>query len=621
MRTRGNLMAGRHAAWIAAAAVILVAAAGAPALVNPNFTVVDLKSASSEILALRVESLADGKRTATVRTALIGPEADPDKPRKILLRFGGSDETARDLARALRGSDSRLAMLFVRKNKSEDGDVIGSLQVGTQWFGLIRTGQDQWDVVADPDDLETVWAGSADQLLRAVRYVLDDRGASFPVGSDLAWIDSEKLDTLQGDAHGALATGDGVIVLSQAGDRIYRPGKKGEGPKDITEKLGLASASRLMAPGDFNGDGLADLASWDGKALRLVRGNPDGTYSRPTTGSGWADCRSLASLGDSLVAADSKSVSLLIPNGRGGWKTRRLPEPDNQAELGQGGPALVADINDDGRCDILHVRQAGLVFYPGTDPAQRFTEPVAQKLPVMQGPADVICGDYDGDGRLDLFVVGRGGAAMFSRDDQGRWENVTYQTGELDAAVGTDRTQANLTAACPADLRGDGRQSVAVFAGDAAPGLFYARGFGCFAIAISLTRAQEEIEGYDALSQGQQAGLVADLNGDLAPDLFGVDLERTVWAVFTEPDRLRRFAVTVGIAPEAGPVTLRAAMGSRRLGMYVVRPHCPQTIVLPRAGKVTLSWKSPDGQPRRREVVVVRPVTIERLGQDPPAGQ
>jgi hypothetical protein len=603
---------------VLAAAAILLAAAGAQALVNPNFTVVDLRSASSEILAVDLDAPADGKLTATVRTVLLGPKAEPDKPRTIILRFGGSEQTAAEFTQAVRGSDSRLAMLFVRKRKSEDGDVIGSLQVGTQWFGLIRIGPDQWDVVADPDDLETVWAGSADQLLRAVQYVLSDRGASFPVGSELTWIDSEKLGTLKGDARGMLATGDGVIVLGQAGDRIYRPGSQNAGPKDITEQMGLASASRLMAPGDFNGDGLADLASWDGETLRLVPGKQDGTFSPPAAGSQLAGLRYLTSLGPTLIAADNKGVCRIVPDGRGKWTTHRLPGPANESELGDGGPALVADLNDDGRCDILHVRQAGLVFYAGTEEDQRFAEPVAQKLPVMQGPAEVICGDYDGDGRLDLFVAGRGGAAMFSRNEQGRWKNVTFQTGELDAAVGTSRTQANLTAACPADLRGDGRQSVAVFSNQEAPGLFYARGFGCFAIAISLTRAQEEIEGYDALSQGQQAGLVVDLNGDRAPDLFGVDLERNVWAVFTEPDRLRRFAVTVGIAPAAGPVTLRAAMGSRRLGVYVVRPHRPQTIVLPRAGKVTLTWKTPDGQTRRRDVVVVRPMTIDRLDQDPP---
>ncbi len=600
---------------LAAAAIALAAASGL-ALVNPNFTVVDLKSASSEILVGRVDSVTDSQITVAVSKTLAGKQADADKQRKIILKPSGSEATAKDIQNAIRASGSHLAMLFVRKEPNEDGDVVASLQVGTKWFGLIRTGEDRWDLVADPDDLETVWAGSASQLLRAVEYVLSDRSAEFPVESGLTWIDSEDLGELKGDAHGMLATEDGVIVLSEGGDRIYRTGSGNQGPKDVTDRLGLTSKSRAMTGGDFNGDGLADLASWDGGRLRLVLRAKDGTFSDPTAGSELKQCHSLASLGGSLVAAGSDGVAIAAPDGDDGLTIRRLPGPPKEARLGDGGAAVVADFNDDGRADILHVYPAGLVFYAGGEGEQRFAEPVVQKVSVVKAPAAAICGDYDGDGRLDVFVAGQGGAIMLSRDGKGQWKNVTYQTGELDAAVGVDRTQTSAVGACPADLRGDGRQSVAVFSRDAAPGLFYARGFGCFAIAISLTRSQEDNDGYDALSRGQQAGLVVDLNGDRAPDLLGVDLDRNVWAVLTEPDRLRRFAVTVGVRAESEPVTLRAAMGSRGLGMYVVRPGCPQTIVLPRAGKLTLSWKSADAKKRSREVVVTRPVTIEHLTEE-----
>lgn len=603
---------------VVAAVLILSAVVPARALVNPNFTVVDLHDASSEILSVRVSPPANGKLTARMVKTLSGKAVKGKETQTLVLDFSRSDVGKEELVSAMDDANSAVGVLFVRKEKDENDDVVGSLQIGTTWVGLIRTGPGRWDIVEDPDDLETVWAGSASQLLRAVQYVQDSPSARFPVRSGLSWSKSSKPATLSGKVHGQLLTNDGIVIFHDDGDRVFRPGTNGAMPTDVTKSLGLTSRSRAMTGGDFNGDGKADLASWDGKRVRLVLRKGDGTFAAPTAGVALQQCNSLHSLGGRLVAARSADVAILTPDGKGGLTVEHLPAAPEAKQLGAGGAAVVADLNQDGRSDILHVFEKGLVFYEATATPGVFAKPRTQRISVVNGPADTVCGDYDADGRLDVMVAGQGGVTRLTRDSAGRWQSAMKETGELAAAVGAENTRTPVESICPADLRGDGRQSVAVFSAKAAPGLFYARGFGCFAIAISLTRSQESNDGYDALTGGQQAGVVTDLNGDLSPDLLGVDTAGNVWAALTEPDRLRRFAVTTSGPPASEPVTVSVSMGTRLLGMHVVRPGQPTTLALPRAGKVTLSWKTADGKDVSRPMVVTRHVQLGPLGPPKP---
>lgn len=590
----------RSAAVLRAAAAPAIALLASPtlALINPNYTVVDLVDDSSVVLVLRVTAPEGGRMTAEVVEALVGKA-----PGAKALSFGlpdGKDPMTVKLRGAFGGGKDATGVLCIQK-AAEGNAPAGALEIGTAWFGLTGGGEKgAWRIGSDPKELETVWGGSARRLIPAIRYVLGDPAASFPVASAMSWGEELSLGKLPGKAQGCLVTGDGVVVLCDGGDRVFRPGAKGHPPADVTDKLSLASRSRKMATGDFNGDGRVDLASWDGERVQLVLRRDDGTFAAPTAGHALPQCRSLDAMGGTLAASGADGVILMTPNAQGGFTVHRLPGGD--------GPCAVADFNDDGAADILQVSPQGLTFHAGRAKSGAFAPPARSKVATVAEPLVLVCGDYDTDGRLDLVVAGDGGAALLSRDD-GRWTNIMPQTGEMAAALGAGSGQGRFIAACPSDVNGDGRQAVALFDAGAAPGLFFNRGFACFGIARSLMFSQATGQAVQALGQGQATGILHDLNGDLTLDLLAVDLRQNVWAIYGQPARVRRFGLTVETGVE-GPLTVTASLGRRPLGVHVVHPGRPTTIYLPRAGKVALQWKRPGGTVETRNVIVTGPARV-----------
>jgi hypothetical protein len=586
----------------ALAAVAALAPAAAHALINPRYTPADLVRDSGLVLVLRASAPRDGRVTAEVVEALVGT---PPSHKALVFDFADAEDLAEDrVAGAFGGAKTALAVMCVQKKK-QDGAAVGALEIGTTWMGLVQGDEKGlWKLDRDPNDLETVWGGSARQLVPAIRYVLADRAAAFPVASTLTWGRDLALGKLPGASSGCLVTADGVIVLSEGGDRVFRPGEGGGAPTDVTAKLGLTSRSKAMAVGDFNGDGRPDLASWDGERVRLALRGADGTFGPTTAGPALAaGCRSLSALGDGLVAGMRDGLALFLADGGGGFAARRLEGP--------GGVCAVADFNDDGAPDIMAASAEALAFHAGGREPGTFAPPVVTQVATVKDPAAVVCGDYDTDGLLDLLVAGDGGAVLLSRLD-GRWTSIMAETGELVAASGLGRGEGTVVAACPSDLNGDGRQAVALFQAAAGPGLFFNRGFACFGVARSLEFSDRPCPATEALGGGQMTGTLADLSGDLVPDLLAADRRGHLWVIFGAAEEPRRFHLTAETAGR-DPLTVSVFLGDRRLGIWVVRPGQPAAIALPAAGKVTLRWRAPDGTPQGRDVVVTDPTRVKLL--------
>jgi hypothetical protein len=574
----------------AAIVALVILTPVATGLINPKYTPVDLVRDSSAVLVLRATAPQDGRITAQVTQVLAGVAP----AQKLTFDFNDAQDLSADkVTAAFGGQDSAAAVMCIGKRK-EEGMVVAALEIGTTWMGLTQgDAKDLWKLDRDPKDLETVWGGSVRFLIPALRYTLTDPSPAFPVASTMDWGKDLSLGKLPGPAHGCLVTADGVIVLCEGGDRVFKPANADRPPADVTHSLNLSSKSRAMAAGDFNGDGRQDLASWDGAKLWLLLRGEDGKFTAPAGGYELSDCRSISSLGAGLIVGRSKGLTWFAPDATGKLIPRDLG--------GDGGPCAVADIDDDGAPDILQVSPESLSIRAGQRGAG-FAAPVVTKVPTVKNPLSLVCGDFDTDGQLDLLVAGEGGWALLSRNER-QWTNIMAQTGELGAASGMGQGETNAAWACLADVNGDGRQGVAFFHTSASPSLFFNRGFAAFGVARTLAFSESKAPAAAALGGGQTAGALADLNDDRVIDLLAVDRQRNVWVLYGQAKEPRDARLTLQ-ATGAAPLTLSISFGARPLGIWVLRPGEPAAFALPEPGKAVLRWRKADGAASEQAVMV-----------------
>ncbi len=240
----------------------------------------------------------------------------------------------------------------------------------------------------------------------------------------------------------------------------------------------------LADPGDYNGDGIADVAIfrpetglWVIRDLsRFYFGGSDGL---PVSGDYDGD-------GSTDVAVYRSGL----------WAIKDL----SRAYLGMGGDVpLPGDYDGDGRADLAVYRPAsGLWVVPGIMRAY-FGRPTGRPIPGVYGGGGAlydipIPGDYDGDGTVDLAVF---------LPEEGRW-----------AVRGVSRFYLGVAGdiPVPGDYTGDGAADIAIF-----------RPVGGLWVVRGLSRVYFGAEG--------DRPVPADYDGDLE-DEVGIFREGTgLWAV------------------------------------------------------------------------------------------
>ncbi len=605
-----------------AMATLWLASFTAEALINPRFTPVHLVKEATLIVGLDLKAGSNSVFTATVRETLKG------KTEQKTLRLDASraDEDSYNALRDLVAA-GQPALLFqgeFRDQANANAFQSAFLSIGGKWVRC-DAGKEGWVLTKLGDrELAAIWAGGTDMLRRAVEYILSDDEPAVPVKDGVSWSKPPVKLTAMSGAIRAIRTvdlgGDGKLALFVAcdgGDRLLEVAKN-RSATDITAARGLQSKSQAFAWGDFAGQGRLDLISFDGKAVTLHAQQADGKFQAKPLDLGTAmsaGCIALATLdagnGRAGLVVTGEAFPVVVTldaEGKAAATTLTAPGVE-MAKLGKLGPCLVADCDGDGYADILLPAEEGSVFFRATAPG-RFAPGAACDLKLGKAPATACLGDFDADGRLDVFCVNASGSLLWENAGGGKFHETFDLTGEL--AYGAGLRGSDCMAG---DFNNDGRQDVAIAYSAGHPMLFFNRGFRNFGNATGINLGWDKL--LPAAEKGQASACLADLDGDGAQDLAMALNNGDVWVVFREnsnPDRQAMMAVAtlpVG-GSNKGPVAVTGWVGKRCLGVWNVLPGVSQACFgLTEAGVVTLKWRLPGGKEQSKDVVLEKAGTVK----------
>ncbi len=271
------------------------------------------------------------------------------------------------------------------------------------------------------------------------------------------------------------------------------------------------SSPYAVAAGDFNNDGVTDLAVVNHAAnnVSIYLGKGDGTFQSavnyPAGSSpyavGVADLNGDGNADLVVVNGASNNVSILLGKGDGTFQS---------AVNYAAGPTPVAvaigDLNGDAKADLVIANEAGntvsVLLGNGDGSFQ-----VATNYAVGSYPYAVAVGDFNGDGKLDVVAVNN------------KANNISVLLGNGDGTLGTAVNYAvglQPVSVTMADFNKDGKLDLAV-ANQGGNNISLLLGNGDGTFQAPLTRA-----GF--ISSSPSAVIASDFNADGKPDLAEVNL-------------------------------------------------------------------------------------------------
>jgi sugar lactone lactonase YvrE len=250
-----------------------------------------------------------------------------------------------------------------------------------------------------------------------------------------------------------LDTTNSNSVLTSATLGTSVPGIAWPNPKSLTPAPGL----RSLVAGDFNGDGIPDLAVNAGNELTVLLGNADGTYTTlpsitslpgPPVAVVMGDFNSDGHQDLAVTIYSSGAIAILLGNGDGTF-TLTSAGPTVGIDVAQIG---VGEFNGDGIPDLALISDlTGAVNILLGNGDGTFT--AASANPAISGSAQYFAtGDFNGDGKMDLAVTGSG-------------DEVSILLGNGDGtfgAVTTIHCGSNGAPVVAGDFNGDGKLDLAV---------------------------------------------------------------------------------------------------------------------------------------------------------------
>lgn len=284
-----------------------------------------------------------------------------------------------------------------------------------------------------------------------------------------------------------------TIVLAQSNNWIF------SGPRDYL--VGLDPQSVVV--GDFNGDGLPDIATanWKSNNVSILVQDSNTSFQAAVNypvGNGpvslqVGDVNDDGKLDLLVLNATDGTVGVLLGNGDGTFQAQTLttvsPTPIALA---------VGDFNGDGKLDAAvavpsaQVGSYAVALLLGNGDG---TFKAAVNYPVASQPYAMGVGDFNNDGKLDLVTIGNSTSVLLGNGD-----------GTFQAAVNTPNAGGSVLVI--ADFNLDGKLDIATGPSltQGTGQLFLGNGDGSFSVQV--------------LSQMQTPVAAGDLNRDGKPDLI-----------------------------------------------------------------------------------------------------
>ncbi len=510
-------------------------------------------------------------------------------PAAFAIDLGNCDkEQADDIRLLLNENVSRPGVLITSKRVAK-----GKVHIGGVWMDVAGAGEAKWQILGNSSPMAGTFDGGTDMLARMVRHLVEHPDATLPCAAGVKWTDNwlganiadaSVLAAIEWPKNGTPA----LFVASSKGDRLLVSKGNDNAFDDASAAAGVTSKSAMFTFVDVDGDGVADLVSFDGSAINVYLGGKEFRAA----GAQWTqkvkDCIGLAPCAVDghpgvLVSTRDQPIVLVAQQG---W--RRVEIPKFEGNIGQVSRCIVADLDNDGYVDILEPGATGGALWKGKEGG--FQAPVKSAVCTGGGLANQAVGDFNEDGFADIFLAGAEKNTLWENDGKCVFSDVFRYTGSLNR-----KCPPGAVAVGAMDLNHDGHTDLCLGYRNADVLYHFNRGFRSMG-----EEGEFRLPGLEprpgSARQGLRSFAVADFNGDNSADLAVLQSDGAVRVCFN--DRVDSPALMLRLPRgAAGPVTVSCWTVEKtpsNAGFAIVTGHAPGVYLPIRdKGVVNLRYRFP----------------------------